>query len=264
MPKVKVNDIRIYHELHGDGHPLLMIMGLSANLNWWDTRLIEALSSKFTLVMYDNRGAGRTNTSDKEHTIRLYADDAVGLMNALRIDKAHVLGFSMGGMIAQELTLNYPHKVGKLVLCSTHCGGANSVQPSQEILEMLTADIAGLSAMEVAKMTLHLLLTTNFIEENPDIVDLIIERLIQHPISRASYMCQLNAVMRFDTFERLPKIKNPTLILQGQEDVLVPSTNGSILAKAIPDAKLIIYENSAHMLVEDMKKVIHNLTWFLS
>ena len=257
-------DIAIYLEVQGEGFPILLIMGLSANLDWWDIRLIKALSREFKLITFDNRGAGRTGTSDKECTIKLFADDTAGLMDALRIDKAHVIGFSMGGMIAQELVLNYPQKVEKLVLCSTNCGSANSIQPSQKVLEMLTADITGLSPEEVARMTLPFLLTTNFIEENSDLVELVTQRLIKHPISRESYMHQLKAIMGFDTFDRLHQIKIPTLILQGREDVLVASANGSVLAKAIPDAKLVYFENSAHMLAEDIGEVIHNLMVFLS
>ena len=119
MPKVKVNDIQIYYEVKGDGFPVVMINGLSDNLDCWDPRLIEALSKKFKLVLFDNRDAGRTDVSEREYTMKLFADDTVCLMNALGISKAHVLGISMGGMIAQELVLNYPEKVAKLVLCST-------------------------------------------------------------------------------------------------------------------------------------------------
>ena len=119
MPKVKVNDIQIYYEVKGKGFPLVMINGLSDNLTCWDPRLIEALSKKFKLVMFDNRDVGRTDTSEREHPMKTFADDTAGLMKALAISKAHILGISMGGMIAQELVLNHPEKVAKLVLCST-------------------------------------------------------------------------------------------------------------------------------------------------
>ena len=264
MPKVKVNDIQIYYEVHGEGSPLLMIMGLSANLNWWDNRLTKALSEKLKLVMFDNRGAGRTSSSNREYTIKLFAGDAAGLMDALGIPKAHILGFSMGGMIAQELVLNHPLKVEKLVLCSTNCGGSKSFQPSQDILEMLTADVTGLSPEEIVRMILPLILTRNFIEENPDLVKLIVHRLARYPISRESHMRQLKAIMGFDTFYRLKQIKAHTLILHGRKDVLVPLANASVLAKAIPDAELVYSEKSAHLLVEEMREVINILIAFLA
>ena len=120
MPKVKVNDIQIYYEVHGEGFPLVMIYGSTGSLDGWDPRLVEGLSKHFKLVLFDNRGAGRTETSNREYTVRLFADDTAGLMDALGISKAHILGISMGGAIAQELVLNYPEKVSKLVLCSTY------------------------------------------------------------------------------------------------------------------------------------------------
>ena len=122
MPKIKVNDIQMFYEVHGEGFPLIMIMGFTGNTSWWDPRWIQTLSEKFKVIAFDNRGAGRTDISDREYSIKLFAEDTAGLMNALGIPQANVLGISMGGMIAQELVLNYPEKVKKLVLCSTYCG----------------------------------------------------------------------------------------------------------------------------------------------
>ncbi|MEM3731384.1 MAG: alpha/beta hydrolase [Candidatus Bathyarchaeia archaeon] len=263
MPKVKVNDIQIYYEIRGEGFPLIMIMGLSGNVDWWDPRLILELSKKFKIVMFDNRGSGRTDISDRRYTIRLFADDTASLMDTLGVRQAHVLGFSMGGMIAQELVLNYPEKVVKLVLCSTNCGGANSIQPSAEILEMLAADKSGFSQEEIAKMTVPLLLTEEFIKNNPGVVDILVKRILRAPISNEAFMRQLSAIMEFDTYERLPQIRVPTLILHGKKDVLVPPENAFILARAIPKAKLVYFENSAHGLMEEMDKVVKVLLDFL-
>lgn len=127
MSKAKVNDINIYYDVQGDGFPLVMIMGFLGNADCWDPRLTPELSDKFKMIMFDNRGAGRTDVSDKEFSMRLFAEDTVGLMDMLNIPKAHVLGISMGGMIAQELALNYPGRVEKLILSSTLCGGPHSI-----------------------------------------------------------------------------------------------------------------------------------------
>lgn len=264
MPKVKVNDIQIYYEVHGEGFPLTMIMGLGANMDWWDPRMIQELSKKYKLVIFDNRGAGRTDISDRRYAVKLFADDTAGLMDALGISRANVLGVSMGGMIAQELVLNCPEKVEKLVLCSTYCGGTKSVQPSQEILEMLTADRSTFSPEEIARMTIPLLFTEDFIKNNPDLVELTIQQMLRAPISNEAFTRQLNAIMQFDTYERLSQIKVPTLVLQGKRDVLVPPENGSILAEAIPSAKLVYFENSAHGLIEEMDKVISVLLDFFA
>ena len=113
MPKIKVNDIQIYYEGSGRGFPLIMVMGLGANLDWWDPRMIQELSKKFNLVMFGNRGAGRTDISNRRYTIKSFAEDTASLMDVFGIPRAHVIGVSMGGMIAQELALNFPEKVKK-------------------------------------------------------------------------------------------------------------------------------------------------------
>jgi pimeloyl-ACP methyl ester carboxylesterase len=264
MPKIKVNDIDIYYEVQGAGFPLVMIMGLGANIDWWDPRLVHELSKNFRLVMFDNRGSGRTDISDKQYSIKLFADDTAGLMDALGISKAHVFGISMGGMIAQELVLNYPEKVEKLVLCATFCGGEKSIQPSPEVLGMLAADRRVLSPEEIARITIPLIFTEEFIKNNPEFVELTIQQMIKAPISNEAFMRQLNAITEFDTYNRLPLIKAPTLILHGKKDILVPPENASIMARMIPNAKLFYFENSAHGLVEEMDKVISVLLDFLT
>jgi pimeloyl-ACP methyl ester carboxylesterase len=163
VPKAKINDINIYYDVHGDGFPLVMVMGFLGNADCWDPRMLPALSDKFKVIMFDNRGAGRTDVSDKEFSIKLLAEDTVGLMDVLNVPKAHVLGTSMGGMIAQELALNYPGRVEKLILTATFCGGPHSIlidvadlNRTSNLLKKL-ADrprLRGLAEMVINKLTL--------------------------------------------------------------------------------------------------------------
>jgi pimeloyl-ACP methyl ester carboxylesterase len=266
MPMVKVNDIQVYYDVEGEGFPLVMIMGLSANVDWWhiDLHWIQDLSERFKLVMFDNRGAGRTDVSDRRYTIQLFADDTAGLLDVLGISRAHVLGFSMGGMIAQELVLNYPDKVEKLVLCSTYCGGVKSILPSPEVLEILAADRSMLSPEEMARMTIPLFFADDFIRKNPNVVERAIQRVLKAPISNEAFRRQLNAIGEFDTYDRLSQIRVPTLILHGRKDVLVPPENGSILAEAILNADVVYLRNSAHGLIEEIEKVLPVLLNFLA
>jgi pimeloyl-ACP methyl ester carboxylesterase len=264
MSKVKVNDVQIHYEVRGEGFPLVMINGLGGNLDNWDPRLVEELSRQIKLIMFDNRGAGRTDISGREYTIKLFADDTAGLMNALGISRAYVLGLSMGGMIAQELVLNYPEKVSKLVLCSTRSGGLKDVQPSQEVIEMLTVDVSIESKEEWSRIFLPLMFTDDFIGKNPDFMEIVVQRFFKHPISKEAYTRQLIAIQDFNAYDRLRQIKVPTLILHGREDVLIPPENGSILADAIPKAKLVYFEKSAHVLAEEMREVLSLLTDFLT
>ncbi len=131
--KVKVNDINMYYEIHGDGFPLVMIHGFCGTLDVWPRPVIEELSKSFKTVIFDNRGAGRTDKPDIKYSIKMFADDIVGLMDILKIEQAHVLGHSMGGSIALGLSINYPERVKKLVPCST----GYSVLPSQEAARIL-------------------------------------------------------------------------------------------------------------------------------
>jgi len=263
MPKVRVNDIQMYYEVNGEGFPLLMIMGLSGNLDWWEPRMIQGLSKSFKTTVFDNRGAGRTEASEKEYTIKLFADDTAGLMDSLGIPKAHVLGISMGGMIAQELVLNYPEKVEKLVLCSTNCGGEISVPPSGEALNYLTRAGSATSSEEAARMAVPLCFSDEFVAKNPDTIESFLQRMLKAPTSPETSLRQLGAIMSFGTFDRLPGIKAPTLVVAGKRDVLIPPGNGSILAKAIPDAKLVLFEESAHGLVEDIGEATNTIAEFL-
>lgn len=267
MPEVRVNDIEMFYEVHGEGFPLMMIQGLGGNVDWWDPRWIQALSEKFKIIAFDNRGAGRTDISGKEYSIKLFADDTAGLMDALGIARANVLGISMGGMIAQEIVLNYPEKVKKVILCSTHCGFAKSVLPSDEVLGMLTADVSALalSAEEVVRMaTIPLLFTEEFVKNNADLKELVVRQILKAQISNKAYVRQTNAIMEFDTYDRLSQIKTPTLILRGKQDILAPPENGSILEKAIPGARLVTFENSAHGLIEETEEVLDTILEFLA
>jgi len=177
MPKVKVNDVQIYYELHGDGFPLVMINGLGGHVYTWNPDHIRELS---------------------KYSIKLFADDTAGLMNALGIPRAHVFGISMGGMIAQELVINYPEKVEKLVLCSTSCGGAKAVQPSMDVVQLLMADRSALSPEEIVRMDIPTILTEDFIKNNPDFVELHIQRTLKAPLSEEAFMRQVSALMSFD------------------------------------------------------------------
>jgi len=231
-----------------------MIHGLGANLDWWEPRMVQELSKRFMTVLFDNRGAGRTDVSDRSYTIRLFADDTAGLMDALGISRAHVLGISMGGRIAQELVLNYPGKVEKLVLCSASCGGKEAVPPSAEIRRMLAADRSAAA---------HAAVTEDFVKNNSDVVEATRRRVLKAPISDEAYRRQMSASLESHTYDRLSQIRVPTLILHGRKDVLFPPENGRILAEAIPGAELVYFERSGHALLEEMEEVINAVMSFL-
>ena len=248
MPKVKVNDLNMYYEIHGEGYPFLMIRGLSSDVYRWPLRLIKEMSKSFKVVLFDNRGAGRTDKPDIEYSIKMMADDTTGLMKSLNIEKAHILGYSMGGSIAQEIALSYPEKVKKLILCSTGCGGEESVPASKEVRDGLTSSREGLSDAELLRSWLPVYFPKRFIQNNPDEVEEYVRRSILAPIPPYAYRRQLEAVLSFSSYERLKDIKTPTLVISGKEDILVPYENSIILAENVPGAKLSLLGNLGHGL----------------
>ncbi len=248
MPKIKVNDISINYEIQGDGYPFLMITGVSICLKVWDKPLIDALSKKFKVITFDNRGSGQTDIPEGEYSIKMMADDTVGLMDALNIERSHVFGFSLGGMIAQEVALSYPQKVEKLILWGAACGGRKTVPPDLAAYKLIIGAVEGLTPERMAKATISLVFTKDFIKNNPEYIDDKIQRILKCRIPYSSYVRQVKAMFNFNTCRKLKKMATPTLIMQGKYDILVPPQNGEILAELIPKAKLIIFENSAHAI----------------
>jgi len=263
LPKVRVGDINIYYEVHGEGPPLVMIMGLSANVDWWHPHVIEQFSKHFKTVIFDNRGAGRTDKPAIDYSIRMFADDTVGLMDALGIRRAHILGVSMGGMIGQEIALSYPERVDKLVLVSTTCGGPHSIPVPQETLnKMLNRE--GMTDEERMRLTVELLYPDEYREKNPELMEEALRRLMIAPIPLDVYMRQLQAGSQFDSYDRLPNIRAPTIILTGKKDVLLPWENSKILAERIPGAKLVTFEESGHgMISQNAEEFCREVIGFL-
>ncbi len=262
MPTVKVNDINMYYEIHGEGFPLVMIMGLSCDVNWWTPEIIDAMKQNFKTIIFDNRGVGRTDKPEVNYSIKMFADDTVGLMNVLNIEKAHVLGLSMGGFIAQEIALSYPERVEKLVLCGTHCGGAKALAPSNEAMSFLLNPPE--KPTEFVESFIPLLFTNDFIESNPDFIESYKQRMLIIPFNLNLYRRQLQA-MSFNAARRLKNINIPTLILHGERDILLPSGNAEILAKGIPNVRKVILDKTAHFLFQpDNEKVTNLISEFLA
>lgn len=248
MPKVKVGDINIYYEIHGDGLPLVMIMGLSANKDWWHPFVLDQFSKNFKTVIFDNRGAGRTDKPKIDYSIKMFAEDTIGLMDKLGIKKSHILGVSMGGIIAQEIALTHPERVDKLVLVSTSCGGPKSVPVPPETLKIMLSR-GEMTDEERMRTTVDLLYPEEYRKNNPEIIEEAVRRLMIAPIPIDAYMRQLQAASQFDSYDRLPMIKAPTIVLTGKKDVLLPWENSKILAERISKAKLVTFEESGHGMV---------------
>jgi pimeloyl-ACP methyl ester carboxylesterase len=237
MAKQRVGDIDIYYEVHGAGATtLVMIRGLGSNLTAWYEQTPE-FARHFRTVIFDNRGAGRTDKPDAPYSIAQMAADTAGLMDGLAIRRAALLGISMGGMIAQEFVLHYPERLSCLILGCTNFGGAGIVQADPAIV---SAVVAGVNATpDQQKLQLKAVFGDDTIEHRRDVLAKHEEMRAQFPIPLPSFMRQVQAIQNFDASARLASIKVPTMVIAGRDDRLVPVENSRMITARIPGAKLV-------------------------
>ncbi len=252
MPRAKVNGINIDYEICGSGEPVIMIQGLGGPRVGW-TFQKRAFSWHYRVVLFDNRGVGRSDKPVERYTIKTMADDAIGLMDHLGIESAHVMGTSMGGMIAQELAINYPERVRKLVLVCTTAGmeddslmrlkhqkmlglGDGTVEANLDNIDVKTMGrvMANITGLAFSKLSFRIFLV---------------------PVSKIYFrfssivegiLGQMKAVADYSTVDRLHLIKAPTLVIVGTGDRILPSESSDLLASRIPDARLVRIEGGSH------------------
>lgn len=236
MPRQRVGDIEIYYEVHGAGpRTLVLIRGLGSNLLSWYEQLDE-FSRHYKCVVFDNRGAGRTDKPDAPYSIKQMADDTAGLMDALGIGRAALLGISMGGMIAQEFALHHQEKLSCLILGCTHFGGAGVAQSPPEIV---AAVMAGTNATpQQQKQQLQAVFCDDTIERRPEVVEKHNRIRAQYAIPPFTFARQIAAIGAFNASARLGKIHIPTMVITGRDDRLVAPKNSKLIADRIPGSML--------------------------
>ncbi len=244
MPTVRVGDLSMYYVEAGAGDPLVLVMGLGADHLAWGFQL-PAFAERYRTVAFDNRGAGQTDAPDHPYTTRMMAEDTVGLMDRLGIERAHVLGVSMGGMIAQEIALNHPDRVRSLQL---HC---TLGRPDAYLWAQLAAGrlqrrtLTPEAAMRSAYLWLFAPETYN---ERPELVETILQASLAnpHPMSLTGFERQCDAVHDHDALDRVAAIRCPTLVSVADGDILVPPRFSRALAERIPGAELRLIEGAGH------------------
>lgn len=238
---------RLAWEAEGDGDPVLLVMGLGYPGSMW-YRMLPYLTDRYRAIWFDNRGVGATGVVPGPYSIEEMADDAAAVLDAAGAKRAHVVGASMGGFIAQELTLRQPERVRSLVLACTHCNGLQAVPPPPETLEMIVTR-SSMTPREAAEAAVPFVYAAD--TERAAIDEDIAVRMRQ-PTDPKGYALQLQAAMSHGgTYLRLPQIGVPTLVVQGSEDRLVSPANAPVLAERIPGARLVIVEGASHILFTD-------------
>jgi pimeloyl-ACP methyl ester carboxylesterase len=258
LPETTFKELKIHWESYGEKAPLLLISGVGGGTWTWEEG-IAAWSPHFRVIAFDNIGGGRSSMPDRPYMMAEMADHAAAVLDAAGVEQAGVVGLSMGGMIAQELTLRHPDRVRRLVLGSTHCGVSRRIPPDPDIIKQF-ADNKGLSPEQIFDKNLLLLVTPRFLKKDSDVLKRYKERELRAPI-QPDYALerQLGAIAGFDACERIQQIHVPTLILTAELDKLVPPENGGILSSRIPGAVEKSFADAGHLIHLECADEFHEM-----
>ena len=243
------DDVELYYEIYGpeDAPPIVFIEGWGYSLWMW-FRQIPVLKEKYRCVVFDNRGVGKSSKPDYPYTMKMFADDTVALMKSLGIQNAHILGISMGGFIAQQIAISYPDVVRSLILVSTSYGGPNTISSTDRTQMMMFAiPTETLSNEQAMEMRYSVILSDKFRSENKLLINQIQSWREQIPQTLKARGNQAAASISFNAEKEVKEISAPTLVMQGDSDLVVPPENGELLAKSIPSSKLILIKGGPHL-----------------
>jgi 3-oxoadipate enol-lactonase len=245
MPTVDASGTELHYLRAGEGEPMLLIQGMSATHLAWGRPFLEELERSFETIVFDNRGMGFSGEAELPFTTADLAGDAAGLLDALEIESAHVVGISMGGMIAQELALVHPERIRTLTLGATYCGGPESSLMAPEDLQLLGTAYASGDREQVFRAMWEINLSPTFRADDSRFAPFA-EMGSTLPAPQPVVLQQMRACAEHKTCDRLGQISLPTLVIHGDADRLLVPNNGREVAAAIP-ARLEMLEGVGHM-----------------
>ena len=264
MQHANVNGIEIAYGARGCGPPLVLIMGYRLSSLAWPLDFIDALAERFTVVLYDNRGTGSSAKPTFGYDIANMARDLGGLLDHLEIRRAHILGYSMGGAIAQEFVRQFPDRVLRLVLCATMCGGPRAMYASPSVVRVMR-ELDGLKPEEIARRIWCVTYSPGYLENHRKLAEDQMRREIAAPTPLHAADLQYQAFAEFDCSETLPRVKAPTLVLTGDLDELMSPQNSRLIAGLIPRASLIVIPGCGHRVIwEATDECVGFVTEFLT
>jgi 3-oxoadipate enol-lactonase len=256
MTTAKIGDVELYYEQHGEGEPLVLIMGLAADSQAWLFQVPE-FSKRYRTVVFDNRGVGRSSKPAGPYTIAAMADDTVRLMDALDISRAHVVGVSMGGMIAQELALRHAARVHGLVLACTFGAADSEITQTRDLSitqlggavdadGSLQIDAGSIDPMVFFQQLLPRVFNPDYIQrELPTLIQLF-GGALQYGFGMDAILAQAQAAMCHDCTSRLGNIASPTLVITGDSDLLIHPRSSEVITSKIPGARLVKVPGGSH------------------
>jgi pimeloyl-ACP methyl ester carboxylesterase len=258
VPTAALDGLELYYEERGSGRPLLLVAGIPAVASDW-APLAERLGGARRVIAFDNRGSGRSSVTPGPYRTASLAADAVALLDHLGIERADVFGMSLGGMIAQELALGHAERVDRLVLGCTHCGVRHAAPMPRETGRAF--------AMEAEDWGMRMRVLAPFAfarDVDPPLLERFIEKKSADVQADEGYRAQIHAVLAHDTYDRLPRIERPTLILSGDDDRVIPAASSEVLHERIPDSLLYVIRGAGHLFfVECPDETVRALETFV-
>jgi pimeloyl-ACP methyl ester carboxylesterase len=268
LEKVRVGDIDVAYKMFGSGDPIILFNGASDNMDAWDPALLTGLSSNHTIIAFDQRGIGNTTAGSKPYTYLQLANDTAGLLDALKIPKADVMGYSLGGHIAQAFTISYPDKVNSLILVATSCGGKDGIPKPPEFIKLQseivnkTQNNISLTAEDV-KSLVSASLGSGWIKLHPESLDTALQQMknvtsfqqMKPGVNPETLKNQANLGIWEKTnwsgaCDEEAKLAKPTLVITGTDDNnYMPHANALIIASKVPGAWLVQIKDAGHAVV---------------
>ena len=264
--RVKVDDVHLYYELYGAGDPLVLVAGTGISLAPWRVFQVPEFSRRYQVLIYDHRGLGRSDKPDVPYSTRLFAKDCAGLMDALGIGKAHIMGHSMGGRVAQWIALDHPEKVRSLVLSGTGSGKYSDALedyprgvPLDAALEMIEK---GYEKYQHDHWGPGFMFSDEFMKEHPEVVKTFQDLIVDEVPPLKCYLRHVVARQCHETTDRVHEIKAPALVIGGGKDTRDRGTGNHVessraLAEKIPHAELVLVEGGKHGYLREMPEKGH-------
>jgi pimeloyl-ACP methyl ester carboxylesterase len=248
MPFLTTKDITLHYDIAGLGPPLCLINGYRQNKAAWPGEFIAHLAKYCSVISFDNRGTGLSGKPEDGYGFDQQACDVIALLDHLGHRRFHLLGFSMGGAIAQEVAIRFPDRVSRLVLFGTFCGGLQAEQAPWSVLRKLFIT-DGLAPAEAARQAWPVTYTAEYLKSHAADAERQMQREVEHPTPAVVAQKQMEALRKFDSYRVLPSIRATTLVATGAQDLLVMPRNSSILATRIPHARLELLAGLGHRAI---------------
>jgi 3-oxoadipate enol-lactonase len=248
MRRASVDGVSLAYDVRGSGPPLVLIMGYRLSSAAWPAEFVTPLSKQFTLLLFDNRGTGLSDKPTSGYALSSMANDVIGLMDHLDIPRANVVGYSMGGAIAQEVVCRHPDRVLSLVLVATLCGGTRSSYAGPAVMSLMR-NLERMTPANAARRIWTVTYAPSYLAANRDKVERQMQLEIENPTPLHASDLQFQAFADFDSSEALRSVRCRTLVITGDRDELIPPQNSKVLADLIPGARLVVLRGCGHRAI---------------